>query len=312
MILVSSLGITKTGTFAQTNVSESIIIGKNQDLNVPSDTYFQDVPAPEGPNTPLLPEGPKKSILSDPDKYVYLNIVATKQMEINRFIPPNTPSQKPGKVNPFEAAILLDKNFKELPKQDSYKISRTIQQGETLFILAIPKDAEIVQGVKTVKEYYYRLINRDRVAKETQYEFNKMVSYGTSKETAMMIGKTLGLEFGLNGLSSIPLMASVNYMSQSAETWGTTITDETTISKRFDLGRSDAAYNHPHYWLGMYQAVIDYSIQSTTQLETVLSQVNIPGSAVRFELPKKETYKLDILHPVRTKGTGAFISPENR
>lgn len=317
-VMVSSLGLTHSLVSAQTNPSKPTASQEKKDLNAKpkrikrdiSDKYFKDVPSPEGPNTPLPECGEKTKVLSDPDKYVYLNIVATKQMQVNRFVPPNKPSEKSGRTNPFEKAILLDKNFKELPKQDSYKVPGTIQQGETVFILAIPKDTEIVKGVKTVKEYYYSLLSRDRVAKETESEFNKSVSYGTTKEMAVMIGQTLGIDFGLNGLSQIPLMASLNYMSQHSKTWGTTVTDETTINKRFSLGKADAGYGYPHYWLGIYQATIDYSTQTTEQLDKLLNAINAPGTALHFKLQDKTTYKLDLLHPVRTKGTGAYINED--
>ncbi|PEP85311.1 hypothetical protein CN585_30515 [Bacillus toyonensis] len=59
--------------------------------------YFQNILALGDPRT-------KK--LSASDKYIYLNLVATKQMEVNRLILPNKPSQNSGKENPFETAIL--------------------------------------------------------------------------------------------------------------------------------------------------------------------------------------------------------------
>ncbi|OQR53297.1 hypothetical protein [Bacillus sp. CDB3] len=98
----------------------------------------------------------------------------------------------------FQHAIFIDENLKPFPRIDGkYYLKNTtdVKTGELLGKWAIPKDEDWVKGTKSITEYYYKIIDSQRLNKTFAYSLHLDNTVGVSQEEAFSIGQTLGLDF---------------------------------------------------------------------------------------------------------------------
>ncbi|MBJ8113607.1 hypothetical protein JDS99_29160 [Bacillus cereus group sp. N6] len=266
--------------------------------------YYKDISSPENGNVSLPETGEKTTIESDMDKYVYVDVIATKDFSAGSW----GPTGGPGTI--FEDAIFVDKNLKPLPKvNNTYYLKNTtdIRSGELLGKWAFPKDLAVVQGTKSVTDYYYTRIDAQRLNKTSAYSFNLDNTVGVSQEEAFTVGQTLGLDFEIGYKHAFQVGG--NGMWQTTQTLGTTLLKQDSIRREFTMPQAVYNYGYSYFWAGVYQATMDVSIKPSEKLQELINNYNRITSGgnqleTRIDVIKKQTQKLNIFHTVRTKGSG--------
>ncbi|MBG9615757.1 hypothetical protein [Bacillus cereus] len=273
-------------------------------MEVVDGKYFKDIPSPRDPNTSLPLIGEKTIIESNMDKYVYIDVIAMKDFSKGSWLPQGSP----GTI--FQHAIFMDKDLKPFSKiNDKYYLKNTkdVKAGEILGKWAVPKDEDWVKGTKSITEYYYKLIDSQRLNKTSAYSFNFDSTTGVSQEEAFSIGQTLGLDFEIGYKHAFSLGG--NGMWQTTRTIGSNLFQQHSIKREFNLPQAVFNYNHPYFWVGVYQGVTDYFVKPSAKLQEVLDTFNKPSAVghqmeIKLQLPGVQSQNTSLFHTVRTKGSG--------
>ncbi|HHL0974561.1 TPA: hypothetical protein ACQUHP_006356 [Bacillus cereus] len=279
---------------AATNVDTS-------QMEVADGKYFKDISSPQDPNSSLPLVGEKTRIESDMDKYVYIDVIAMKDFPKGSWMP------NEGII--FQHAVFMDKNLNPYPKKEGkyYLKNKTdIKAGELLGKWAVPKEEEWVKGTKAITEYYYKLIDSQRLNKTSAYSYNLDSTVGVSQEEAFSIGQTFGVDFEIGYGHAFRLGGTG--MWQTTKTIGSNLLKQQSIKREFNLPQAVFNYNHAYFWAGVYQGVADYFVKPSAKLQVTLDEFNRKSVAghqleITLQLPK-QSQKTSLFHTVRTKGSG--------
>ncbi|HHL0973617.1 TPA: hypothetical protein ACQUHP_005293 [Bacillus cereus] len=273
-------------------------------MEVVDGKYFKDIVSPQDSSTSLPLIGEKTTVESDMDKYVYIDVIAMKDFPKGSW----HPQGNPGTI--FQHAIFMDKDLKPFPKIDGkYYLKNTteVKAGELLGKWAVLKEEDWVKGTKSITEYYYKLIDSQRLNKTSSYSFNLDSTVGVSQEEAFSIGQTLGLDFQVGYKHAFNLGG--NGMWQTTRTIGSNLFQQSSIKREFNLPQAVFNYNHPYFWVGVYQGVTDYFVKPSTKLQEVLDAFNKSSllghqMEIKLQLPNIHSQKTSLFQTVRTKGSG--------